>query len=191
MILTANLHSNSQDSRHQNTYSSFHHSCALKFAWEIDFWSELAFLSPMRTVDSRTSRRKSTFNVLRNYQDIKLRRIRTKIIFALRIHSCLSDSDERRTTVRNRQRADKKAVYLLHRNTMRWGKRRQNVFTRPGEAILHRTPMIGTQAAGKHYSIHRNEIFFRNIFLYIPFQNFFMPSIFSKISFAPKQICRN
>jgi len=142
----------------------------------------------MRKVDSQTSQRKSTFNVFRNYQGKTLRR-NCKLISFLRIHSCLSDLDERQITVRNHRRVDKKVAYLLHRNMMQ-ETRRQNVFTRPGEAIPHRIPMIGTQVAGKHYSTHRNRI---EIFLYIPLQNFLMPFIyngilFSKFSFAPKHI---
>lgn len=64
------LHSNSQHFQYQNTYSfmSFLHSRVLKFAWEIDLWSELAFLSPMQKVNSRSSRKKSIINVSRNYQ---------------------------------------------------------------------------------------------------------------------------
>ena len=53
---------------------------------------------------------------------------------------------------------------------MRWEMRKQNVFTRPGEAIPRRIPTIGTQAAGKYarYAIQEEE---KGAYIFqIPFQ---------------------
>lgn len=112
-----------------------------------------------------------------------------------RIHFCLSGSDGQRTTrrkppARNRRRQDQKATYLPRRRaTPRetlWETQKQNVFTRPGEAIPRRIPTIGTQAAGKYDTLFRKResnvcIFFASHSLAPVMYN---RVLFSRISFA-------